>query len=207
MKVKVENGWADKSFNNHLSITKDLLPSPNSYPGTYREVKRLLKNMGMGYEIIHACEYSCALFYKDNKHLLNCLVCDESRYLDDDRDRMIPRKVVINAVSHRGVYSDSSLARKDEIEIANAKEDDPYQKEMPTNITSDVQPTTQFNSNDDNIDNQTPKARMQLYLDEEDDTSKAGDDDDSLCDGDDEMFMEQEDNQVEEGDESDDSMA
>ncbi|CAM8954124.1 unnamed protein product [Rhodiola kirilowii] len=94
MKVKVENGWSDKSFNDHLRITKDLLPSPNSYPGTYREVKRLLKNMGMGYEIIHACEYGCALFYKDNKDLLKCPVCDESRYLDDDRDRMIPRKVV-----------------------------------------------------------------------------------------------------------------
>ncbi|CAM8953846.1 unnamed protein product [Rhodiola kirilowii] len=94
MKVKVENGWSDKSFNDHLRITKDLLPSPTSYPGTYREVKRLLKNMGMGYEIIHACVYGCALFYKDNKHLLNCPVCDESRYLDDDRDRMIPRKVV-----------------------------------------------------------------------------------------------------------------
>ncbi|CAM8975732.1 unnamed protein product [Rhodiola kirilowii] len=94
MNVKVENGWSDKSFNDHLRITNDLLPSPNSYPGTYREVKRLLKNMGMGYEIIHACEYGCALFYKDTKHLLNCPVCDESRYLDDDRDRMIPRKVV-----------------------------------------------------------------------------------------------------------------
>ncbi|CAM8975124.1 unnamed protein product [Rhodiola kirilowii] len=48
MKVKkVENGWSDKSFNDHLRITKDLLLSPNSSPGTYREVKSLLKNMEM----------------------------------------------------------------------------------------------------------------------------------------------------------------
>ncbi|CAM8932082.1 unnamed protein product [Rhodiola kirilowii] len=38
MKVKVENGWSHKSFNDHLRIIKDLLPSPNSYLGTYCEV-------------------------------------------------------------------------------------------------------------------------------------------------------------------------
>ncbi|KAL9691213.1 hypothetical protein QQ045_011632 [Rhodiola kirilowii] len=72
---------------------------------------------------------------------------------------------VVNVASHIGVYSDSSLAREDETEIANAEEDDPYQEDMPTYITSEVQPATQFNSNDDNIDNQIPKARRQLYLD------------------------------------------
>ncbi|CAM8965494.1 unnamed protein product [Rhodiola kirilowii] len=86
---------------------------------------------------------------------------------------------VVNVVSHRGVYSDSSLAREDETEIANSEEDDPYQEKMPTYITSDVQPTNQFHSNDDYIDNQSPKAMMQLYLDDlEDDTSEAWDDDD-----------------------------
>ncbi|CAM8929746.1 unnamed protein product [Rhodiola kirilowii] len=69
MKVKVDNGWSDKSFNDHLKITQDLLPSRNNYPGSYREVKRILKNMGMGYEIIHACEYGCVLFYKKFKDL------------------------------------------------------------------------------------------------------------------------------------------
>ncbi|CAM8978946.1 unnamed protein product [Rhodiola kirilowii] len=92
MKVKVDNGWSDKSFNDHLRITQDLLPSPNNYPGSYSEVKRLLKNMG--YEIIHACEYGCVLFYKDYKDLEHCPVCDESRYLDGDGERMILRKVV-----------------------------------------------------------------------------------------------------------------
>ncbi|KAL9689926.1 hypothetical protein QQ045_010317 [Rhodiola kirilowii] len=94
MKVKVDNGWSDKSFNDHLRLTQDLLPSPNNYPGSYSEVKRLLKNLGMGYEIIHACEFDCALFYKDFKNLEHCPMCNESRYLDGDVDRRIPRKVV-----------------------------------------------------------------------------------------------------------------
>ncbi|CAM8975640.1 unnamed protein product [Rhodiola kirilowii] len=94
MKVKVDNGWSDKSFNDHLRITQDLLPSPNNYPGSYSEVKRLLKNLGMGYEIIHACAFGCALFYKDFKNHEHCPMCNESRYLDGDVDRRIPRKVV-----------------------------------------------------------------------------------------------------------------
>ncbi|CAM8896076.1 unnamed protein product [Rhodiola kirilowii] len=89
-----DNGWSDKSFNMHLRITQDLLPSPNNYPDSYSEVKRLLKNMGMGYEIIQACEYGCVLFYKEYKDLEHCPVCDESRYLDGDGERRIPRKVV-----------------------------------------------------------------------------------------------------------------
>ncbi|KAL9666189.1 hypothetical protein QQ045_000513 [Rhodiola kirilowii] len=31
MTVKVDNGWSDKSFNDHLKLTKDLLPRGNNY--------------------------------------------------------------------------------------------------------------------------------------------------------------------------------
>ncbi|KAL9668859.1 hypothetical protein QQ045_006399 [Rhodiola kirilowii] len=72
---------------------------------------------------------------------------------------------VVNVVSHRGVYSDSSLAREDETEIANSEEDDPYQEKMPTYITKDDtskawdddddSPMGQFNySSDASMDNQ-----------------------------------------------------
>ncbi|KAL9664637.1 hypothetical protein QQ045_020042 [Rhodiola kirilowii] len=33
MKVKVDNGWPDKSFNDHLKITQELPPILNNYPG------------------------------------------------------------------------------------------------------------------------------------------------------------------------------
>lgn len=94
MQVKVDNGWSDKSFNDHLRITKELLPTPNKYPSSYSEVKRILKNMGMGYQIIHACEYGCVLFDKKFKNLDHCPVCHESRYVDGDVVRKIPRKVL-----------------------------------------------------------------------------------------------------------------
>ncbi|CAM8883023.1 unnamed protein product [Rhodiola kirilowii] len=94
MRVQVNNGWSDKSFNDHLKITKDLLPSGNIYPNSYREVKRLLTNMGMGYEIIHSREYGCVLYYKEYKNHEHFLVCHEPRYLHIDGDIKIPKKVV-----------------------------------------------------------------------------------------------------------------
>ncbi|CAM8937275.1 unnamed protein product [Rhodiola kirilowii] len=79
MKAKVENRWSDKSFNEHLELVKGVLPTENNYPGSYREVKKILKNLGLGYQIIHACEYGCVLYYKEHSNLDRCPVCREPR--------------------------------------------------------------------------------------------------------------------------------
>ncbi|CAM8943537.1 unnamed protein product [Rhodiola kirilowii] len=70
-------------------------------------------------------------------------------YLDDLKAGE-PWKVV-NVVSHRGTYSVRSLARDEQFE------DDPYQEQRATNITSDVQPYDY--SVDDNVEEQIPRAR------------------------------------------------
>ncbi|CAM8897044.1 unnamed protein product [Rhodiola kirilowii] len=58
MQVKVANRWPDKSFNVHLRLCKEILPRENNFPSCYRDVKKLLKNLGLGYETIHACEHA-----------------------------------------------------------------------------------------------------------------------------------------------------
>ncbi|CAM8923714.1 unnamed protein product [Rhodiola kirilowii] len=93
MQVKVANRWSDKSFNDHLRLCKEILPQDNNFPSCYRDVKNLLRNLGLGYETIHACEHGCMLFYKEYKNLQNCLVCNEARY-DDDTHSETPKKVV-----------------------------------------------------------------------------------------------------------------
>ncbi|CAM8954162.1 unnamed protein product [Rhodiola kirilowii] len=84
----------DKSFNKYLHITKVILPRDNNYPSTYKDVKRLSKNMGSGYETIHACEYGCILYYKENKDLLSCPVCGEARYAECGSKRRVSKKTV-----------------------------------------------------------------------------------------------------------------
>lgn len=91
MQIKVRNGWSDTSFDEHLSHTKELLPMGNNLPETYREVKKILKNIGMGYKTIHACEYGCVLFYKEFEDCITCPICSEPRYEDGSK---VPKKVV-----------------------------------------------------------------------------------------------------------------
>ncbi|CAM8972737.1 unnamed protein product [Rhodiola kirilowii] len=82
---------------------------------------------------------------------------------------------VVNVVSHRGTYSQRSLARQDNhdstssgqhtsVTLISPQEDDPYQECMPSHIINDVQHAT-INPNMEQI----PRARRQLNLDEEED--------------------------------------
>lgn len=66
---------------------------------------------------------------------------------------------VVNIVSHRGVYSESSLAINEEVE-----DDNPYQEEMPNVI-----PCHLSHGDGGEGNNQMPKARRKLYLDDDDD--------------------------------------
>lgn len=44
---------------------------------------------------IHACKYDCALFWKENANLENCLICKEPRYkLNDGKGKKIPYKIL-----------------------------------------------------------------------------------------------------------------
>ncbi|CAM8909852.1 unnamed protein product [Rhodiola kirilowii] len=97
---------------------------------------------------------------------------------------------VVNVVSHRGTYSQRSLARQDSQDnhynehhtsVALPREDDPCQERMPSHIIDDVRPATI-------IPNmvQIPRARRQLNLDEDDVFAAGGDEDDEEIGMDDE---------------------
>ncbi|CAM8941158.1 unnamed protein product [Rhodiola kirilowii] len=66
MQMKVESRLSDKGFDKMLLNTKAILPPDNKYPGSYKDVKKILKNMGLGYETIHA------LYYKEFKDHTIC---------------------------------------------------------------------------------------------------------------------------------------
>ncbi|CAM8902302.1 unnamed protein product [Rhodiola kirilowii] len=54
--------------------------------------------MGIGYEIIHACEYGCILYYKEYTDLEHCPLCEEPRYVHHDGDCKIPKKTIRHPV-------------------------------------------------------------------------------------------------------------
>ncbi|XP_062119270.1 uncharacterized protein LOC133833022 [Humulus lupulus] len=81
MNLKVINKWTDKGFDDLLNCLKEMLPDGNHCPISYYQTRRLLSEVGLGYEQIDVCQYDCALFYGENANATMCLICKSSRYV------------------------------------------------------------------------------------------------------------------------------
>ena len=62
--LKAKNGWTDKSFTELLELLTEMLPEGNVMPSRYYEAKKILCQMGLEYEKIHACPNDCILYRK-----------------------------------------------------------------------------------------------------------------------------------------------
>ena len=78
--LKAFYGWANKSFTMLLQVLQDLLPSDAKLPKDCYEAKKIIKDLGLGYEKIHTCPNECMLFWKENANLDACPHCEESRW-------------------------------------------------------------------------------------------------------------------------------
>ncbi|XP_010495350.1 PREDICTED: uncharacterized protein LOC104772433 [Camelina sativa] len=79
-RLKTQNGWSDKSFNDLLETLPEMLPEDNVLHTSLYEVKKFLKSFDMGYQKIHACVNDCILFRKKYQTLENCPKCKASRW-------------------------------------------------------------------------------------------------------------------------------
>ncbi|KAH7846070.1 hypothetical protein Vadar_009431 [Vaccinium darrowii] len=91
LQVQVEHGWSNTSFNKFLSRITRFLPEGHVVPQSIHECKKLLRDLGLGYELIHACPKDCVLFWKENAHLDNVqnvgVLGTRSMMVDDDQMR------------------------------------------------------------------------------------------------------------------------
>ncbi|XP_062113352.1 uncharacterized protein LOC133824484 [Humulus lupulus] len=74
MNLKVLYKWTDKSFDGLLECLREILPEGNQCPGNYYQTRKLLCEVGLGYEKIDVCQYDCALFYCENANAVSCPV-------------------------------------------------------------------------------------------------------------------------------------
>lgn len=61
MRVKVLNQLTNKAFDMLVELLKAAFPTAR-VPKSYYEAKKMLRDLGLGYESIHVCKYDCALF-------------------------------------------------------------------------------------------------------------------------------------------------
>lgn len=94
MKVKVANKLTNKAVNDYLKLTGSYLPEGHCLPDSFYKLRKPLQCIGLSYEKIHACRYDCVLFYKENKDLDHCPVCNASRWKSSRGQTKVPVKVL-----------------------------------------------------------------------------------------------------------------
>jgi hypothetical protein len=79
--LKASNGWNDCSFNDLLTLLKDMLPQGNTVLETVYEAKQIICLLDLEVEKIHAYKNDCILYhglkYED---LEKCPICELDRF-------------------------------------------------------------------------------------------------------------------------------
>ncbi|KAH9668232.1 hypothetical protein KPL70_021335 [Citrus sinensis] len=94
MHIKVLNKLSNKAIDMILQLLKEAFPEGTTLPSTTYDAKKMLKYLGLGYEVIHACKYDCALFWKEYGTLEKCPYCGEPRYKFEGSKKKVPLKVL-----------------------------------------------------------------------------------------------------------------
>jgi len=81
--LKVKNGWFDTSLNQLLKLEREKLHKENTLPYFAYVAKRLIKSLGLDYEMIHACQNDCILYRGKYKNKVECPACPKSRWKVD----------------------------------------------------------------------------------------------------------------------------
>ena len=83
-----------------------MLPSDAKLPKDHYEAKKIVWDLGLGYEKIHACPNDCMLFWKENVNLEACPCCNESRWKKNEAS--VASK---NASSNKGKKKAAKILR------------------------------------------------------------------------------------------------
>ncbi|KAL5760152.1 hypothetical protein ACOSQ2_018990 [Xanthoceras sorbifolium] len=94
MHLKVLNQWTNKSMDMILDLLKSTFPKGTNIPGLTYDAKKMLKDLGLGYEVIHACKYDCALFWKEHELCDRCPHCNEPHYKFNNGKKKVSQKVL-----------------------------------------------------------------------------------------------------------------
>ena len=75
------------------ALSSQILPQPNTLPVSERQATRLLRTLGLGYNVIHACIRGCILYRGVHAGLNRCPTCHAPSFYKRGRD-MKPVRVL-----------------------------------------------------------------------------------------------------------------
>ena len=71
-----------------MLLSMSILPAGNCLPKTEYEASKILRRLGLAYNMIHACPNGCCLFKGDLEDAETCPVCEHQRYRMCGRSRV-----------------------------------------------------------------------------------------------------------------------
>ena len=71
-----------------MLLSLSILPVGNCLPKTEYEASKILRQLGLAYNMIHACPKGCCLFRGELEDLEKCPVCESDRYRMQGRSRV-----------------------------------------------------------------------------------------------------------------------
>ncbi|XP_020963947.1 uncharacterized protein LOC110265338 [Arachis ipaensis] len=80
--LKTLNGWSNASFTALLELLKEVIPHLN-IPDSFNKIKAMVKDLGLGYNKIHACPNDCVLFWDTYEDDEFCPICGASKYIEN----------------------------------------------------------------------------------------------------------------------------
>ena len=90
----------DVTFGKMVHLLKNAFPDIN-IPDSFYETKKLIRALGCDYKKIDACQNDCMLFWKQDKNLDACKVCDEPRWkhskassLEKEKRKKVSKRVL-----------------------------------------------------------------------------------------------------------------
>ncbi|KAL0358498.1 UNVERIFIED_CONTAM: hypothetical protein Sangu_0699200, partial [Sesamum angustifolium] len=89
--IKAEHNMSERCYDQVSQWASDLLPRDHTLPSNYYNTKKMIRDLGLPVEKIHACRNGCMLYWKDDIDMEYCKFCGDPRY-KPTRDRNPRRK-------------------------------------------------------------------------------------------------------------------
>ncbi|KAK8578619.1 hypothetical protein V6N13_100447 [Hibiscus sabdariffa] len=83
--LKCLGGWTGNSFTMLLEFLGEMFPFAK-IPQSKKDMKKMIRDLGLGYDKIHSFPNDCILYWGDRKNQDSCHVCGESRWSNRDVD-------------------------------------------------------------------------------------------------------------------------
>ncbi|KAJ7942534.1 Transposon protein, putative, CACTA, En/Spm sub-class [Quillaja saponaria] len=81
LNIKSECNMTEACYDRLISLVKSMLPKEEKLAENFYQTKKMMKLLGFGYDIIHACPNDCILYYgEEDKDRTRCSKCDHPRY-------------------------------------------------------------------------------------------------------------------------------